>query len=81
VTEFAYRSAVELNELILSRQASSVKVVTACLDRLNGLEPALNAFVTRTPEQALAAARVVDEQVARGELSGRWPVCPSRSRT
>jgi len=71
VTEFAYRSAVELNELILSRQASSVEVVTACLDRLNGLEPALNAFVTRTPEQALAAARVVDEQVARGEALGR----------
>jgi len=57
--------------LILSRQASSVEVVTACLDRLNGLEPALNAFVTRTPEQALAAARIVDEQVARGEALGR----------
>lgn len=70
MTEFAYRSAAELNELILSQQASSVEVVTACLDRLDRLEPAINAFVTRTPEQALTAARAVDEQVARGEALG-----------
>ncbi len=65
-TNFAYMTALEIRELVSTKQASAVEVVSAALDRLDSLESVLNAFVTRTPELALEAARKVDEQVIAG---------------
>ena len=42
----------------------------ACLQRIERLNPALNAFITVTPEEALAQARTADAEVRRGRWRG-----------
>lgn len=49
-----------------SRELSSVELVTAHLDRIAEINPAINAIVTLEPERALAAARDADARRAAG---------------
>jgi aspartyl-tRNA(Asn)/glutamyl-tRNA(Gln) amidotransferase subunit A len=56
-----------LGRALKSRAVSSRELVEASLDRIAALDGALNAFITVTPEQALAAATVADARLARGE--------------
>ena len=51
---------------------SSVEATTALLDRIAALNGELNAFITVTPEKALAAARQADEARAKGNAG---PLC------
>ncbi len=64
------KSAAELGRLIAAREASSVEVTTAFLDRIDELNPTLNAFLHVDREGALAAARAIDERIAAGEQMG-----------
>src|SRR5262245_35303091 len=52
------------------RQVSSVDLTTACLERIDKLNAALNAFISVTPEQALATAREMDSEQRRGKWRG-----------
>ena len=54
---FAYMTASELKGLLAARDISPVELVEDTLSRQEALEPKINAFVTRTPEVALEAAR------------------------
>ena len=64
-------SALTLSTLIASRDVSCVEVVTAHLDRMRLLEPALHALVTRvTDDQVLAEAEARDESLRAGPPSG-----------
>ncbi|MCG0286865.1 amidase [Streptomyces sp. PSAA01] len=65
-----YRDATELAELIRTRQVSAVEVVRAHLDRIDEVDPRLNAMVTVLGEQALTAAHAADESVAAGAPLG-----------
>ncbi|MGW4072948.1 amidase [Streptomyces asiaticus] len=65
-----HRDATELAELIRTRQVSAVEVVQAHLDRMDEVNPRLNAVVTVLAEQALAAARAADESVKAGASLG-----------
>lgn len=76
VTDFAYMTAFEIRQLILTKQASPVEVAQATLNRLNDLESTLNAFVTQTPELALEAARNAETRIAAGEDLGALPGVP-----
>jgi aspartyl-tRNA(Asn)/glutamyl-tRNA(Gln) amidotransferase subunit A len=62
--------AASLAEKIRRREVSPVEAVDAVLDRIERLEPALNAFITVTAEPARAAAREAEAQVMRGEALG-----------
>lgn len=64
--DLAYLSAVDIAELVRRRKVSPVEVVQASLKRIEALEPALNAFVTLTPEVALADARRCEAMVMSG---------------
>jgi Asp-tRNA(Asn)/Glu-tRNA(Gln) amidotransferase A subunit family amidase len=64
--QFAYLTAAELRRLVVSKEASAVEIVQSALDRLDRLQPTLNAFVGTTPELALEAARRADAVVAGG---------------
>ncbi|MGW5694347.1 amidase family protein [Streptomyces asiaticus] len=56
--------------MIRTRQVSAVEVVQAHLDRMDEVNPRLNAVVTVLAEQALAAARAADESVKAGASLG-----------
>jgi aspartyl-tRNA(Asn)/glutamyl-tRNA(Gln) amidotransferase subunit A len=61
------KSALELLALIRQRQISPVELVQASLDRIGATQPTINAFVTVTPELALAAARECERELAQGK--------------
>jgi amidase len=62
----AFASALEQAELVRSREVSPVELVTGYLERIERLDPALNAFVTVCCKEALEAARRAER--ATGDL-------------
>jgi amidase len=60
--ELAFASATELAELVRLREVSPVELVDLYLERIERLDPQLNAFVTVVAEQARAAAREAEAQ-------------------
>jgi aspartyl-tRNA(Asn)/glutamyl-tRNA(Gln) amidotransferase subunit A len=63
-------SIVELAPKVRRREISPVELTRACLERIEKLNPALNAFITVTAESALAEARSAEEAIGRGEWRG-----------
>ncbi len=61
----------DAGELLQSRKVSPVELTTACLGRIERLNPVLNAFITVTGEQALADAKAAEGEIARGKRRGR----------
>jgi aspartyl-tRNA(Asn)/glutamyl-tRNA(Gln) amidotransferase subunit A len=62
-----YASASELIERYRRRELSPVEVTTAVLERIDRINPTLNAFVTVTHDLALRNARDAERAYARGE--------------
>jgi len=57
-------------EQIRTRQLSPVELVRACLQRIDQLEPRLQAWVTIDRERALATAQRCEEESRRGQYRG-----------
>src|SRR5450631_4509338 len=57
----------ELADRLRKRQISSVELTRHFLGRIERLNPAMNALITLTAEQALAAAAAADARLAAGE--------------
>jgi amidase len=70
VSELWGKSAVELAAMIRDREVSSREVVQAHLDRIEAVNPHLNAIVRLLPDQAVAAADAADRAVADGARLG-----------
>jgi aspartyl-tRNA(Asn)/glutamyl-tRNA(Gln) amidotransferase subunit A len=68
--ELSWMPAVTLRRLIGERRVSPVEVVTACLARIEAMEPLLHAFITIDGERAVEAARRAENTVGRGENLG-----------
>ncbi len=60
----------DIAQQIAFKEVSPVEVTQAVLDRIARLNPQLNAFITVTGEQALAAARVAEDEIAAGAYRG-----------
>jgi aspartyl-tRNA(Asn)/glutamyl-tRNA(Gln) amidotransferase subunit A len=60
----------ELAQRIRRKEVSPVEITRACLERIERLNPALNAFITVMAEPALAEARVAEDEILRGEWRG-----------
>ncbi len=60
----------EASRLIRRREISPTELTEACLARIRTLEPQVNAFITVMAEEAMATARLLGEEAARGELRG-----------
>jgi amidase len=58
--ELAFLSAVEQARLVRSGDLSSTELVRSSLERIEGLDPTLNAFVTVCADEALATAAAID---------------------
>jgi aspartyl-tRNA(Asn)/glutamyl-tRNA(Gln) amidotransferase subunit A len=63
-------SIVELAPRIRRKEVSPVNLTRACLDRIEKLNPTLNAFITVAAEAALAEARAAEAEILRGEWRG-----------
>jgi aspartyl-tRNA(Asn)/glutamyl-tRNA(Gln) amidotransferase subunit A len=68
--DLPYLSLTEASALIKARRLSPVELTQAILDRIDRLDRSVGAFITVTREQALAAAREAEQEIARGKYRG-----------
>ena len=68
MTATVYTDATHLVQLLRARQLSAVEATSAAIERIERLNPAVNAVVTPIFEDAMVAARAAD----RAAASGRW---------
>ena len=68
-TELIYSDATKLAELIRTREVSPVEVMKAHLDRIEAVNPKVNAIVT-IADNALKSARKAEAAVQRGDELG-----------
>ncbi len=69
-TELSYLPATEMARLIRTRELSPVEITDAILDRIERLNPALNAYLTVTADLARAQAKEAEARARRGDLRG-----------
>jgi aspartyl-tRNA(Asn)/glutamyl-tRNA(Gln) amidotransferase subunit A len=69
-SELTRKTAVELSEELRAKNVSAVEVTEAHLDRMAETEGHVHAFLHVAREEALAAARTVDDRRAAGEELG-----------
>jgi aspartyl-tRNA(Asn)/glutamyl-tRNA(Gln) amidotransferase subunit A len=63
-------SISELSELIAQRTVSPVEITRSCLQKIEELNPTLNAFITVTAEQALQQAADAEKEIKNGGWRG-----------
>jgi aspartyl-tRNA(Asn)/glutamyl-tRNA(Gln) amidotransferase subunit A len=63
-------SITEAAHLLQSGKASPVELTRTCLQRIERLNPIINAFITVTAEEALAQARGAEVEIRRGRWRG-----------
>src|SRR4051794_24532529 len=68
MSELAFLSVADASRLIKTRALSPVDYVKALLDRIRALDPAYHAFISVTPEIALAEAQAAETEIG----AGRW---------
>jgi aspartyl-tRNA(Asn)/glutamyl-tRNA(Gln) amidotransferase subunit A len=69
-TDLCYAPATELAAMIRARTLSPVELTRAVLERIERLNPTLNAFCTVTADLAMDAARRAEDAVTRGQPLG-----------
>ena len=74
--DVAYASAVSLLDLYRARALSPVEATRLLLDRLDALQPEINAFCIVDRAGAIAAARESERRWQRGEAVGRLDGVP-----
>jgi aspartyl-tRNA(Asn)/glutamyl-tRNA(Gln) amidotransferase subunit A len=60
----------DASDLVRRKDVSPVELAEACLARIEKYNPAINAFITVTRDQALAAAREMETEISRGKHRG-----------
>jgi amidase len=68
--ELIGKSVVEVAEMIRSRQVSATDVVKACYERIDAVNPSINAVVAQCRERAFAEAAEADAMLAQGKVKG-----------
>ena len=68
--EWIYESAAAMAAAIRKKEISAHELVRACLERIEEVNPRLNAVVQVCAEQALEEARHADQALARGDVIG-----------
>lgn len=72
-TSFAdtcWLSINEVSQLLRSRKISSVELTQICLDRIERLNPGLNAFIRVTADSALTHAHEAEREIQKGHWRG-----------
>ncbi len=74
--DICFTDATELARLIRERALSPVEVVEAHLERIEAVNPKINAVVTLAAEEARAEAKAAERAVPRGEALGPFHGVP-----
>ncbi len=69
-TDLFYQPVSWLAPLLKARKLSPVELVRALLDRIESVNPRVNAFLTVTAEHALTQAKVAEQEIGRGHYRG-----------
>jgi Asp-tRNA(Asn)/Glu-tRNA(Gln) amidotransferase A subunit family amidase len=69
-TDICWMSAADMAKAIREKKLSPVEVVKALFERIELINPRINAYVTLTVDAALAEARRAEDAVMRGEELG-----------
>ncbi|WP_298439423.1 Asp-tRNA(Asn)/Glu-tRNA(Gln) amidotransferase subunit GatA [Geobacter sp.] len=59
----------ELHDRLKRKEVSSVEATRTMLARIEAVDPKVNAYITVTPEEALAAAEAADQRIAEGRIA------------
>src|SRR5262245_42974974 len=65
-----YFTVAELSEQVRSKNISPVQIVEACLARIEGLNPRLNAFISIFANESRKLAREAEREIEAGRLRG-----------
>ena len=80
--DFPFASIADVSARIRDGRLSPVKLVERCVERVEQLNPALNAFITVTAELARERAREAERDIRagnwRGPLNTGTPVQPAQ---
>lgn len=63
-------SITEASDLLRRKEISPLDLTSACLDRIDQLNPTINAFITVTRESALAEAQAAEHEIRAGNWRG-----------
>jgi len=69
MNDLTRQSAATLATAIARKEVSSEEVTQAHLDRISQVDERVHAFLYVDPQESIARAREVDQQIGRGELS------------
>ena len=68
--DLAYASIAELAPRIARKDVSPVELTRICLERIERLEPQVNAFITVLADPAMDEARAAEREIASGHYRG-----------
>jgi aspartyl-tRNA(Asn)/glutamyl-tRNA(Gln) amidotransferase subunit A len=68
--DLAYLTLKEASELVRRKTVSPVELTATCINRIETYNPALNAFITVTKDQAMETARAMEAEQRRGKWRG-----------
>jgi aspartyl-tRNA(Asn)/glutamyl-tRNA(Gln) amidotransferase subunit A len=69
-SQLAFLTIEEAAQLLRRRKISATELAEAALDRIERLNPKLNAFITVTADRARREAKAADKEIIRGRLRG-----------
>lgn len=67
MSDLVNKTAIELNEIFLSKQASAKEITQAFLNRIQKYNKEINAFISVCDDSALELASTLDQRLAKGE--------------
>ncbi len=70
MSDILWKSALEIREMVRKKEISPVEVLDATLERLNEVEPKINAFLDVTEKQAREGAKQAEKAVMNGNGIG-----------
>ncbi len=73
MTDLWRMSGTQIADAVRARRLSATEVIKSHIARLQSVNPMINAVVQEFPDEALAEAKLVDDQIARGHDPG--PLC------
>lgn len=70
MSELIYESVVSIAKAIRNKEMSSFEVVKDCLERIEYVNPKLNAVIQMNADMALSQAKKLDDELAGGQIHG-----------